>query len=227
MRMSDQVDPDLTASSRWRHNDSASPQHEHLPDYTVSTTDPIMHEPPGVSANQALGLSPTSARLYNQDLAPTKIAGRRWTAYSIFTLWANDVHSLGNYRLRDRALRAGPWRLADPAGPRCGRRPAVPAPDLFRLYGPQDRCSFPGDEPHRLRHAGRPDSRTVPWRRRHRLVRYPDLPGVPGATGPAYRPGSRPRGSRPQFDPRSLHSWLAYFPLLWIVQASSSSTEWT
>nr|WP_232528362.1 NCS1 family nucleobase:cation symporter-1 [Microbacterium sp. MAH-37] len=40
------------------------------------------------------GISP---RLYNSDLAPTTREGRHWSAYSIFTLWANDVHSLGNY----------------------------------------------------------------------------------------------------------------------------------
>ncbi len=38
-----------------------------------------------------------SASLYNKDLAPTTREGRTWNAYSIFTLWANDVHSLGNY----------------------------------------------------------------------------------------------------------------------------------
>lgn len=38
-----------------------------------------------------------SASLYNEDLAPTTREGRTWKAYSIFTLWANDVHSLGNY----------------------------------------------------------------------------------------------------------------------------------
>ena len=38
-----------------------------------------------------------SASLYNQDLAPTTRKGRTWNSYSIFTLWANDVHSLGNY----------------------------------------------------------------------------------------------------------------------------------
>ncbi len=36
-----------------------------------------------------------SPKLYNHDLAPTQAAGRRWSSYSIFTLWANDVHSLG------------------------------------------------------------------------------------------------------------------------------------
>jgi NCS1 family nucleobase:cation symporter-1 len=41
-----------------------------------------------------LDLPPISPRLYNQDLAPTMRAGRRWSAYNIFTLWANDVHSL-------------------------------------------------------------------------------------------------------------------------------------
>ncbi|WP_030265062.1 NCS1 family nucleobase:cation symporter-1 [Streptomyces violens] len=38
-----------------------------------------------------------SAGLYTYDLAPTKREGRRWGAYNVFTLWANDVHSLGNY----------------------------------------------------------------------------------------------------------------------------------
>ncbi len=39
----------------------------------------------------------TSPRLYSPDLAPTKKAGRSWGGYNVFTLWANDVHSLGNY----------------------------------------------------------------------------------------------------------------------------------
>ncbi|TWG07910.1 NCS1 family nucleobase:cation symporter-1 [Saccharopolyspora dendranthemae] len=39
----------------------------------------------------------SSERLYSYDLAPTKKEGRRWGAYNVFTLWANDVHSLGNY----------------------------------------------------------------------------------------------------------------------------------
>ncbi|MCR3718494.1 MULTISPECIES: NCS1 family nucleobase:cation symporter-1 [Prauserella salsuginis group] len=38
-----------------------------------------------------------SSRLYSYDLAPTKREGRRWGAYNVFTLWANDAHSLGNY----------------------------------------------------------------------------------------------------------------------------------
>ncbi|QGK68776.1 NCS1 family nucleobase:cation symporter-1 [Allosaccharopolyspora coralli] len=38
-----------------------------------------------------------SSRLYSYDLAPTKKEGRRWGSYNVFTLWANDVHSLGNY----------------------------------------------------------------------------------------------------------------------------------
>ena len=49
--------------------------------------------PSSVFAVQA-GISP---RLYNSDLAPTNRESRHWSAYSIFTLWANDVHSLGNY----------------------------------------------------------------------------------------------------------------------------------
>ncbi|MEU3840113.1 NCS1 family nucleobase:cation symporter-1 [Streptomyces sp. NPDC028635] len=41
--------------------------------------------------------STPSPGLYTYDLAPTKKEGRRWGAYNVFTLWANDVHSLGNY----------------------------------------------------------------------------------------------------------------------------------
>jgi NCS1 family nucleobase:cation symporter-1 len=36
-----------------------------------------------------------SDRLYNEDLAPAE--ERRWGAYSIFALWMNDVHNIGNY----------------------------------------------------------------------------------------------------------------------------------
>ncbi|MGA7203288.1 MAG: NCS1 family nucleobase:cation symporter-1 [Specibacter sp.] len=54
-----------------------------------------------------------SASLYNQDLAPTKMKGRRWSSYSIFTLWANDVHSLGNYAFAISlfALGLGGWQI--------------------------------------------------------------------------------------------------------------------
>ncbi|AUH70401.1 nitrate reductase [Gordonia sp. YC-JH1] len=54
-----------------------------------------------------------SPALYNADLAPTKRAGRRWSAYNIFTLWANDVHSLGNYAFAIGlfALGLGGWQI--------------------------------------------------------------------------------------------------------------------
>ena len=54
-----------------------------------------------------------SPRLYNQDLAPTQRAGRKWRSYNIFTLWANDVHSLGNYAFAISlfALGLGAWQI--------------------------------------------------------------------------------------------------------------------
>ncbi|MEZ5212030.1 NCS1 family nucleobase:cation symporter-1 [Gordonia sp. (in: high G+C Gram-positive bacteria)] len=54
-----------------------------------------------------------SAELYNVDLAPTQRAGRRWSGYNIFTLWANDVHSLGNYGFAIGlfALGLGGWQI--------------------------------------------------------------------------------------------------------------------
>ncbi|WP_280190203.1 NCS1 family nucleobase:cation symporter-1 [Delftia sp. PS-11] len=56
------------------------------------------------------GVSPA---LYNHDLAPTKKEGRSWGAYSLFTLWANDVHSLGNYAFAIGlfALGLGGWQI--------------------------------------------------------------------------------------------------------------------
>lgn len=54
-----------------------------------------------------------SPRLYNQDLAPTKREGRSWSGYNIFTLWVNDVHSLGNYSFAIGlfALGLGGWQI--------------------------------------------------------------------------------------------------------------------
>ncbi len=56
---------------------------------------------------------PLSTKLYNDDLAPTSRQGRKWNAYSIFTLWANDVHSLGNYGFAIGlfALGLGAWQI--------------------------------------------------------------------------------------------------------------------
>lgn len=55
----------------------------------------------------------TSPELYNRDLAPTTREGRTWHAYSIFALWANDVHSLGNYAFAIGlfALGLGAWQI--------------------------------------------------------------------------------------------------------------------
>ena len=59
-----------------------------------------------------------SPRLYNRDLAPTQRCGRSWSAYSIFTLWANDVHSLGNYAFAIGlfALGLGGWQVLGALG---------------------------------------------------------------------------------------------------------------
>ena len=86
------------------------------PDLTTASG-PSAHPAAGIealceSASAASGqaISPT---LYNSDLAPTKRAGRSWSGYSIFTLWANDVHSLGNYAFAIGlfALGLGGWQI--------------------------------------------------------------------------------------------------------------------
>lgn len=38
-----------------------------------------------------------SGRLYNEDLAPAKPSERQWNGYSLFSLWMNDAHNVGNY----------------------------------------------------------------------------------------------------------------------------------
>ncbi|OAD97797.1 NCS1 family nucleobase:cation symporter-1 [Arthrobacter sp. OY3WO11] len=65
---------------------------------------------PAIAVEAGGSVSPS---LYNADLAPTRTKGRRWTAYSIFTLWANDVHSLGNYAFAIGlfALGLGGWQI--------------------------------------------------------------------------------------------------------------------
>ena len=119
MPMSDQVDPDLTAQDG-RRGDAPTGHHLHLPHH--DHPDPILHAPPA-EASALVDLPPISERLYNQDLAPTKAAGRRWSGYNIFTLWANDVHSLGNYgfALGLFALGLGGWQilLALASAPSC------------------------------------------------------------------------------------------------------------
>ncbi len=54
-----------------------------------------------------------SPRLYNNDLAPVQRDFRPWGAYNVFTLWANDVHSLGNYTFAIGlfALGLGAWQI--------------------------------------------------------------------------------------------------------------------
>ena len=51
--------------------------------------------------------------LYNRDLAPSSREGRTWSAYNFFALWANDVHSLGNYAFAIGlfALGLGTWQI--------------------------------------------------------------------------------------------------------------------
>ena len=73
----------------------------------------VQHSPTLAGVPLSDDLSEVSPRLYNADLAPTQRAGRRWTAYSIFTLWANDVHSLGNYAFAIGlfALGLGAWQI--------------------------------------------------------------------------------------------------------------------
>lgn len=110
---------------------------------------PPQHPPsdPPAPDGAAPGARP-SDRLYNADLAPTSTEGRRWGGYNIFTLWASDVHSLGNYGfvLGLFALGLGAWQIVVSLGIGAallfvmltvsgfmGQRTGVPFPVMSRI----------------------------------------------------------------------------------------------
>ncbi len=47
--------------------------------------------------NAELAKQDPTGRLYNEDLAPAKPSHRQWNGYSLFSLWMNDAHNVGNY----------------------------------------------------------------------------------------------------------------------------------
>lgn len=103
--------------------DAPPPPFSPVPHRTDPDADPTAVatdlEPDHGSSHGAPDTPPgTSARLYNRDLAPSKREGRTWSAYSIFTLWANDVHSLGNYTFAIGlfALGLGGWQVLTALG---------------------------------------------------------------------------------------------------------------
>ncbi|MDL5159095.1 NCS1 family nucleobase:cation symporter-1 [Actinomycetospora termitidis] len=106
-----------------------------------------LHSPPDETTHAPPAAAP-SDRLYNADLAPTSAEGRRWGGYNIFTLWASDVHSLGNYGfvLGLFALGLGAWQIVVAlaigaallfgmltVSGEMGRRTGVPFPVMSRI----------------------------------------------------------------------------------------------
>jgi NCS1 family nucleobase:cation symporter-1 len=45
----------------------------------------------------ALAAQDPTGRLYNNDLRPAAPEERHWNTYSLFSLWMNDAHNVGNY----------------------------------------------------------------------------------------------------------------------------------
>ena len=45
----------------------------------------------------ALAAQDPAGRLYNNDLRPAAPEERHWNTYSLFSLWMNDAHNVGNY----------------------------------------------------------------------------------------------------------------------------------
>lgn len=45
----------------------------------------------------ALAAQDPTGRLYNNDLRPAAPQERHWNTYSLFSLWMNDAHNVGNY----------------------------------------------------------------------------------------------------------------------------------
>jgi NCS1 family nucleobase:cation symporter-1 len=91
-----------------------SEKRQHMDNTAATSVDPFPFNGKGQASRPhekfPAGVSPA---LYNHDLAPTKKQGRSWGAYSLFTLWANDVHSLGNYAFAIGlfALGLGGWQI--------------------------------------------------------------------------------------------------------------------
>jgi nucleobase:cation symporter-1, NCS1 family len=54
-------------------------------------------ESDGYAHDTSLAKLDPSGRLYNEDLAPTAPDSRKWNTYSLFALWMNDAHNLGDY----------------------------------------------------------------------------------------------------------------------------------
>ncbi|WP_448608831.1 NCS1 family nucleobase:cation symporter-1 [Geodermatophilus sp. URMC 60] len=79
---------------------------------TIVGPSAVLHGPAGTVP---AGVDPG---LYNEDLAPTRREGRTWSSYNIFALWANDVHSLGNYAFAIGlfALGLGTWQILTAIG---------------------------------------------------------------------------------------------------------------
>lgn len=154
----------------------------------------------------------TSSGLYTYDLAPTKREGRRWGAYNVFTLWANDVHSLGNYAFAIGLFALGLNVWGHPRRLRARLGPALPPAHAVRVHGPQDRRSVPGHEPDRVRHQGGEDSRGRPRCRGDRLVWYPDLSGLRRAERPAGGDVPEPGATGHQLPAGAVHSGLDHLP---------------
>jgi NCS1 family nucleobase:cation symporter-1 len=71
-------------------------------------------ESDGYSHDTSLAALDPSGRLYNEDLAPTDPDGRKWNTYSLFALWMNDAHNLGDYVFAAAlfALGLSAWQVA-------------------------------------------------------------------------------------------------------------------
>ncbi|MDN5762591.1 MAG: NCS1 family nucleobase:cation symporter-1 [Microlunatus sp.] len=110
-----QQGPDQAAGANQRESRESSGHRGHSPHHEEHLDEEQLHHSAtlaGVHVDSEL-LAALSPRLYNADLAPTQRVGRRWSSYNIFALWANDVHSLGNYAFAIGlfAIGLGGWQI--------------------------------------------------------------------------------------------------------------------
>lgn len=47
------------------------------------------------------------SNLYNEDLAPTSLAARKWTTYNFAALWISMAHCIPTYMLASGLIAAG------------------------------------------------------------------------------------------------------------------------
>ncbi len=136
------------------------------------------------------GLDP---RLFNKDLAPTRLDERTWTTYDIAALWVGLAVCIPTYMLAAGLIEGGMswWQAILTITARQPDRSRSDGPE--RARGDAIRHPVPGAGARLLRQCEAPTCRlSCAACRRLRLVRHPDLDRRRRRSSACSRPRSRP-----------------------------------